>query len=130
MSGLRFVLVFFCRVFFALIAAAAELVKEEYLQLKLQQEIAQEVEAKITKTRRTAMLHEQLHVIKKELGLVKGAPGGRGPPARRHGADPAAPDDKEALVEKFKARLATRKLPAAAQVWCQVTIITIILLFF
>jgi ATP-dependent Lon protease len=49
-----------------------ELVKEEYLQLRLQQEIAKEVEDKITKTRRTAMLHEQLNVIKKELGLSKG----------------------------------------------------------
>ena len=51
----------------------AELVKAEYLQLRLQHEIAKEVEDKITKTRRTAMLHEQLNVIKKELGLSKGA---------------------------------------------------------
>ncbi len=62
----------------------------------MQQEIGKEVEDKIAKTRRTAMLHEQLQVIKKELGLTK--------------------DDKEALVEKFTSRLASMKLPDAAKV--------------
>ncbi len=94
-----------------------ELVKEEYLQLKLQQEIAKEVEDKISKTRRTAMLHEQLNVIKKELGLSKGARLGACTCCLQWNLMGAPPDDKEALVEKFTARLSALTLPETTKVW-------------
>ncbi|XP_015791229.1 lon protease homolog, mitochondrial [Tetranychus urticae] len=61
------------------------LLKKEFEMSKLQQEIGKEVEDKVKQQHRRYLLHEQLKVIKKELGLVK--------------------DDKDAIEEKFKARL-------------------------
>lgn len=49
-----------------------------------------EVEQKVKQQHRKYMLHEQLKVIKKELGLEK--------------------DDKQAIEEKFRARLEVRQL--------------------
>ena len=68
-----------------------ELLKKELLQAKLQQEIAGEVEKRVAEHNRKAMLHEQLKVIKKELGITK--------------------DDKDAVAEKFQARLKGLKVP-------------------
>lgn len=48
-----------------------KLLKEDYLQTKLQNEISQEVEDKINKARRQHMLQEQLKIIKRELGITK-----------------------------------------------------------
>lgn len=61
------------------------LLKKEYELSKLQQKIGKEVEQKVQKQHRKYMLHEQLKVIKKELGIEK--------------------DDKQAIEEKLKKRL-------------------------
>lgn len=62
------------------------LLKKEYELSKLQQKIGQEVEEKVKSQHRKYILQEQLKVIKKELGLEK--------------------DDKDAIEEKFRSRLA------------------------
>lgn len=67
------------------------LLKKEYELSKLQQKIGKEVEEKVKQQHRKYMLHEQLKVIKKELGLEK--------------------DDKDAIEEKFKGRLKDLKVP-------------------
>lgn len=64
---------------------ALELVLKERELSKLQQEIAQEVEKKISGQQRTFMLNEQLKAIKKELGVEQ--------------------DDKESLIQKYRKRL-------------------------
>ena len=61
------------------------LLKKEYELSKLQQKIGKEVEQKVQKQHRKYMLHEQLKVIKKELGIEK--------------------DDKQAIEEKLRKRL-------------------------
>jgi Lon-like ATP-dependent protease len=53
---------------------------------KLQQEISRKVEEKMTEQQRKYFLNEQLKSIKKELGVER--------------------DDKEALIEKYRAQLA------------------------
>lgn len=68
------------------------LVKKEYELGRLQQKIGKEVEEKVKAQHRKYMLNEQLRVIKKELGMEK--------------------DDKEAIAEKFRARLAVSCLCA------------------
>jgi Lon-like ATP-dependent protease len=59
--------------------------KKEFELNKLQQKIGREVEEKVKQQHRKYILHEQLKVIKKELGVEK--------------------DDKDAIEEKFKERL-------------------------
>ncbi|CAG5059065.1 unnamed protein product [Parnassius apollo] len=71
------------------------LLKKEYELSKLQQKIGKEVEEKVKQQHRKYILHEQLKVIKKELGLEK--------------------DDKDAIGEKFRERLADKKVPEAVQ---------------
>ncbi|XP_047505644.1 lon protease homolog, mitochondrial isoform X2 [Pieris napi] len=71
------------------------LLKKEYELSKLQQKIGKEVEEKVKQQHRKYILHEQLKVIKKELGLEK--------------------DDKDAIGEKFKERLAEKTVPEAVQ---------------
>ncbi|XP_028176558.1 lon protease homolog, mitochondrial isoform X3 [Ostrinia furnacalis] len=71
------------------------LLKKEYELSKLQQKIGKEVEEKVKQQHRKYILHEQLKVIKKELGLEK--------------------DDKDAIGEKFRERLADKTVPAAVQ---------------
>lgn len=61
------------------------LVKKEHELGRLQQQIGKEVEEKVKSQHRKYMLTEQLKVIKKELGMEK--------------------DDKDAIAEKFRARL-------------------------
>jgi Lon-like ATP-dependent protease len=61
------------------------LLKKEFELSKLQQKIGREVEEKVKQQHRKYILHEQLKVIKKELGLEK--------------------DDKDAIEEKFRERL-------------------------
>lgn len=61
------------------------LLKKELETSRLQQKIGKEVEEKVNKQHRKFMLMEQLRIIKKELGLEK--------------------DDKEAMSDKFRARL-------------------------
>lgn len=74
-----------------------DLLKREYLQCKLQHQISQEVEEKINKSRREHMLHEQLKIIKRELGITK--------------------DDKDTVVTKFRDRIKDLKLsPEASKV--------------
>lgn len=68
------------------------LLKKEYELSKLQQKIGKEVEEKVKQQHRKYMLHEQLKVIKKELGLEK--------------------EDKDAIEEKFRARLKELTVPA------------------
>lgn len=67
------------------------LLKKEHELGKLQQKIGKEVEDKIKQSQRKFMLQEQLKVIKKELGLEK--------------------DDKEAIGDKLRARLAGLVVP-------------------
>ena len=64
---------------------ALSLLKKEFELSKLQQRIGKEVEEKVKKQHREYILKEQLKIIKKELGLEK--------------------DDKDAIEEKFRARL-------------------------
>ncbi|KAG6452038.1 hypothetical protein O3G_MSEX007449 [Manduca sexta] len=71
------------------------LLKKEYELSKLQQKIGKEVEEKVKQQHRKYILHEQLKVIKKELGLEK--------------------DDKDAIGEKFRERLADKTVPAPVQ---------------
>ncbi|XP_013173987.1 PREDICTED: lon protease homolog, mitochondrial isoform X2 [Papilio xuthus] len=71
------------------------LLKKEYELSKLQQKIGKEVEEKVKQQHRKYILHEQLKVIKKELGLEK--------------------DDKDAIGDKFRERLADKTVPAAVQ---------------
>lgn len=71
------------------------LLKKEYELSKLQQKIGKEVEEKVKQQHRKYILHEQLKVIKKELGLEK--------------------DDKDAIGDKFKERLADKTVPQAIQ---------------
>jgi Lon-like ATP-dependent protease len=56
----------------------------------LQQKIGREVEEKVKQQHRKYILHEQLKVIKKELGLEK--------------------DDKDAVEEKFRERIKVSSL--------------------
>ncbi|XP_068622483.1 lon protease homolog, mitochondrial isoform X2 [Battus philenor] len=71
------------------------LLKKEYELSKLQQKIGKEVEEKVKQQHRKYILHEQLKVIKKELGLEK--------------------DDKDAIGDKFRERLADKQVPQAVQ---------------
>ncbi|XP_069360316.1 lon protease homolog, mitochondrial [Maniola hyperantus] len=71
------------------------LLKKEYELSKLQQKIGKEVEEKVKQQHRKYILHEQLKVIKKELGLEK--------------------DDKDAIGDKFRDRLADKQVPTAVQ---------------
>lgn len=71
------------------------LLKKEYELSKLQQKIGKEVEEKVKQQHRKYILHEQLKVIKKELGLEK--------------------DDKDAIGDKFRERLADKVVPQAIQ---------------
>lgn len=61
------------------------LLKKELELSKLQQKIGREVEEKVKQQHRKYILHEQLKIIKKELGLEK--------------------DDKDAIEEKFRERI-------------------------
>jgi len=61
------------------------LLKKELELSRLQQKIGREVEEKVKQQHRKYILHEQLKVIKKELGLEK--------------------DDKDAIEEKFRERI-------------------------
>lgn len=67
------------------------LLKKEFELSKLQQKIGKEVEEKVKQQHRKYMLHEQLKVIKKELGIEK--------------------DDKDAIEEKFRKRLTELIVP-------------------
>jgi len=72
------------------------LLKKELELSKLQQRLGREVEDKIKSTHRKYLLNEQLKIIKKELGLEK--------------------DDKDAIEEKFRARLKDLKVPKHVEV--------------
>lgn len=61
------------------------LLKKELELSRLQQKIGREVEEKVKQQHRKYILHEQLKVIKKELGLEK--------------------EDKDAIGEKFRERI-------------------------
>jgi len=74
---------------------ALNLLKKEYELSKLQQKIGKEVEEKVKQHHRKYMLHEQLKVIKKELGMEK--------------------DDKDAIEEKFRKRIAELTIPEHVQ---------------
>lgn len=74
---------------------ALSLLKKEYELSKLQASIAKEVEEKVRSQHRKYMLQEQLKVIKKELGIEK--------------------EDKDAIEEKFRARLKEKQVPKAVQ---------------
>ncbi|XP_029055598.1 lon protease homolog, mitochondrial [Osmia bicornis bicornis] len=67
------------------------LLKKEYELSKLQQKIGREVEEKVKQQHRKYILHEQLKVIKKELGLEK--------------------DDKDAIAEKYRERIREKTVP-------------------
>ena len=67
--------------------------KKELANAKLQQEIAKEVDKKITRKQQEYFLMEQLKGIKKELGMDA--------------------DGKDKLVEKFKSRALKLKMPDA-----------------
>jgi len=67
------------------------LLKKEFELSKLQQKIGREVEEKVKQQHRKYILHEQLKVIKKELGVEK--------------------DDKDAIEEKFRERLKGKTVP-------------------
>ena len=68
-----------------------DLLKKELELSKLQQKIGKDVEEKVKTQHRKFMLMEQLKTIKKELGMEK--------------------DDKDAIAEKFKARLKDMTVP-------------------
>lgn len=70
---------------------ALELVKKEMEVLSLQRKLANEVQEKIKTQSTQYMLREQLKLIKRELGIEK--------------------DDKDALVEKYRAVLETKTVP-------------------
>ncbi|XP_034246954.1 lon protease homolog, mitochondrial-like isoform X2 [Thrips palmi] len=67
------------------------LLKKELELSKLQQKIGREVEEKVKQQHRKYILHEQLKVIKKELGLEK--------------------EDKDAIGEKFRERIKDKNVP-------------------
>ncbi|KAL3278224.1 hypothetical protein HHI36_013563 [Cryptolaemus montrouzieri] len=69
------------------------LLKKELELSKLQQKIGKEVEEKVKQHHRKYILHEQLKVIKKELGLEK--------------------EDKDAIGEKFRERIKEKIVPQA-----------------
>ncbi|BAN35302.1 PIM1 peptidase [Sulfuricella denitrificans skB26] len=71
------------------------LIKKELEVAKLQSQIREQVEQKMTKQQREFFLREQLKEIQKELGLAK--------------------DDKTADVERFRERLAKLKLSDSAK---------------
>lgn len=70
---------------------ALNLLKKEHELSKLQAKIRIEVEEKVKQQHRRYLLHEQLKVIKKELGLEK--------------------EDKDAIEEKFRARIKDLEVP-------------------
>lgn len=70
---------------------ALNLLKKEHELSKLQAKIRLEVEEKVKQQHRRYLLHEQLKVIKKELGLEK--------------------EDKDAIEEKFRARIKDLVVP-------------------
>lgn len=70
---------------------ALSLLKKELELSKLQAKIGKEVEEKVKQSHRKYILHEQLKVIKKELGIEK--------------------DDKDAIGEKFREKLKDRNIP-------------------
>ncbi|XP_053209491.1 lon protease homolog, mitochondrial-like [Panonychus citri] len=70
---------------------AYNLLKKELELSNLQQKIGKEVEKKVKEEHRGQMLHEQMKLIKKELGLEK--------------------DDKDNLEEKFRSRLKDLTVP-------------------
>ena len=74
---------------------ALELITKELDLSKLQQDIKEQVEEKVTKNQRKYLLMENLKVIKQELGLEK--------------------DDKEALLSKYRERVEGIELPQEAQ---------------
>ncbi|XP_049826986.1 lon protease homolog, mitochondrial-like [Schistocerca gregaria] len=67
------------------------LLKKEFELSKLQQKIGREVEEKVKQQHRKYILHEQLKIIKKELGLEK--------------------DDKDAIEDKFRERIKDKTVP-------------------
>lgn len=67
--------------------------------LRLQQDIKQQVDQKMTNQKRTYFLQEQLKSIKKELGLEK--------------------DDKEAILNKFRDRRQKIKVSYEDRVNCK-----------
>lgn len=69
------------------------LLKKELELSKLQHKIGREVEEKVKQQHRKYILHEQLKVIKKELGLEK--------------------EDKDAIGEKFRERIKDKNVPEA-----------------
>jgi ATP-dependent Lon protease len=71
------------------------LIKRELDVARLQSQIREQVEEKMTKQQREFFLREQLKEIQKELGLAK--------------------DDKTADIERFNERLAKLRLPEAAR---------------
>lgn len=68
-----------------------KLLKKELEMSRLQQKIGKDVEEKVKQQHRKYLLHEQLKIIKKELGIEK--------------------DDKDAVEEKFRERLKTLTVP-------------------
>lgn len=72
---------------------ALALLKKELELSKLQQKIGREVEEKVKQQHRKYILHEQLKVIKKELGIEK--------------------DDKDAIGEKYRERIKEKVVPKA-----------------
>lgn len=72
-----------------------ELVKKEMEVLSLQRKLAAEVQEKIKTQSTQYMLREQLKLIKRELGIEK--------------------DDKDALVEKYRALLKEKTIPKAVE---------------
>ncbi len=72
------------------------LIRKEHEVARLQREISEEVNRKITKHQREFFLKEQLKVIQKELGISK--------------------DDRTAEIEEFEARLEGKTVPPAVQV--------------
>ena len=72
-----------------------KLLKKEFELSKLQQRIGKEVEDKVKSTQRKYMLHEQMKVIKKELGMEK--------------------DDTETIIEKYSKRLEGLTVPETAK---------------
>ncbi|KAF7997487.1 hypothetical protein HCN44_006058 [Aphidius gifuensis] len=67
------------------------LLKKEHELSRLQQKIGKEVEDKVKQQHRKYILHEQLKIIKKELGLEK--------------------DDKDAIDEKYRERIRDKNVP-------------------
>lgn len=61
--------------------------------MELQQQISAEVEDTIKKSHKKFILQEQMRIIKKELGIQK--------------------EDKDALSEKFEARIKDKNVPEA-----------------